>query len=174
MYFFWHYRLQQKRHAASLCNNILPINMLLQQRFQNHPDKQNKSSSFSPHARLHLSIEYPFRAWCKEAIKHLHLTSFPRSSASTLFCFPVRFEYFPCQQAQTLLIQEECISKEASNGNSWLQTLPWGGEENHISECGNNEKKNNYCHLELNKRSFQFDDPNEELKTFVRMFQVLS
>lgn len=36
------------------------------------------------------------------------------------------------------------------------------------------KKKNNYCHLELNKRSFQFDDPNEELKTFVRMFQVLS
>jgi len=34
---------------------------------------------------------------------------------------------------------------------------------NQISECRNN-RKNNYCHLDLDKGTFQFDDPNEEQK----------
>lgn len=76
---------------------------------------------------------------------HAHLTSFPHSPVSTLFHFPVRFECFPFQQAQTLSIQEECISEKTSNGNSSLHdTFPGMGEKiTFLSVEKKNGEKNN-------------------------------
>jgi len=84
---------------------------------------------------------------------------------STLFHFPVRFECFPFQQAQTLSIQEECIPEKTSNGNSSLHdTFPGMGEKiTFLSVEKKMEKKiiNNYCHLELMKKTFQYGDLRE-------------
>lgn len=92
---------------------------------------------------------------------HAHLTSFPHSSVSTSFHFPVRFQCFPFQQAQTLSIQEECISEETSNENSSLQILSLARGRKitflrveKIGEKKQKEKQTNYCHLELIKRTF--------------------
>lgn len=92
---------------------------------------------------------------------HAHLTSFPHSSVSTSFHFPVRFQCFPFQQAQTLSIQEVCISEETSNENSSMQILSLARGRKitflrveKIGEKKQKEKQTNYCHLELIKRTF--------------------
>lgn len=67
----------------------------------------------------------------------------------------------PMPAGRSLLIQEEYISQETSNRKITIAGTSLGGE---IVFPTRNDKKNNYCYLELDKGTSPFDDSDEELE----------